>query len=62
VATWANRSANYLNAVRLGSGRLTATGTVVKIGTRVGFAEATVTDDSGALIATASSTLLIFDL
>jgi uncharacterized protein (TIGR00369 family) len=52
---------NYLKAVRLGTGRLTASGTVVKIGTRVGFTEATITDDSGALIATASSTLLIFD-
>ena len=53
---------SYLKAVRAGSGLLTATGTVVKSGSRVGFTEATVTDGSGALVATASSTLLIFDL
>ena len=53
---------NYLKAVRLSSGRLTATGTVVKSGSRVGFAEGVVTDASGAVVATATSTLLIFDL
>lgn len=53
---------NYLKAVRLDSGVLTATGTVVKAGSRVGFAEGVVTDGSGAVVATASSTLLIFDL
>ncbi len=53
---------SYLKAVRAGSGLLTATGTVVKAGSRVGFTEATVTDGSGALVATASSTLLVFDL
>jgi uncharacterized protein (TIGR00369 family) len=53
---------NYLKAVRLSSGQLTATGTVVKTGSRVGFAEGVVTDESGAVVATASSTLLIFDL
>jgi uncharacterized protein (TIGR00369 family) len=53
---------SYLKAVRSGSGLLTATGTVVKAGARVGFTEATVTDGSGALVATASSTLLVFDL
>jgi uncharacterized protein (TIGR00369 family) len=53
---------NYLKAVRLGSGTLTATGTVVKSGSRIGFAEGAVTDASGAVVATASSTLLIFDL
>ena len=53
---------NYLNAVRLSSGLLTATGTVVKAGSRVGFAEGVVTDASGAVVATATSTLLIFDL
>ena len=53
---------NYLKAVRLSSGLLTATGTVVKSGSRVGFAEGVVTDASGALVATATSTLLIFDL
>ena len=53
---------NYLKAVRLSSGLLTATGTVVKAGSRVGFAEGVVTDASGAVVATATSTLLIFDL
>lgn len=53
---------NYLKAVRLDSGQLTATGTVVKSGSRVGFAEGVVTDASGAVVATATSTLLIFDL
>ena len=53
---------NYLKAVRLTSGVLTATGTVVKSGSRVGFSEGVVTDESGAIVATASSTLLVFDL
>jgi len=53
---------NYLKAVRLSSGRLTATGTVVKAGSRVGFAEGVVTDAGGAVVATATSTLLVFDL
>jgi uncharacterized protein (TIGR00369 family) len=53
---------NYLKAVRLSSGVLTATGTVVKAGSRVGFAEGVVTDAGGAVVATASSTLLVFDL
>lgn len=53
---------NYLKAVRAGSGVLTATGTVVKAGSRVGFAEGVVTDADGAVVATATSTLLVFDL
>ena len=53
---------NYLKAVRLASGTLTATGTVVKAGSRVGFAEGVVTDAGGAVVATATSTLLVFDL
>jgi uncharacterized protein (TIGR00369 family) len=53
---------NYLRGVRLDAGPLTATGTVVKSGSRVGFTEGAVTDASGALVATATSTLLIFDL
>ncbi|WP_006241194.1 PaaI family thioesterase [Mycolicibacterium tusciae] len=53
---------NYLKAVRLTSGLLSATGTVVKSGSRVGFSEGVVTDESGAIVATASSTLLVFDL
>ena len=53
---------SYLKAVRSSSGLLTATGTVVKAGSRVGFTEGVVTDASGAVVATASSTLLVFDL
>ncbi|MDT5319074.1 MAG: hypothetical protein QOD88_1596 [Mycobacterium sp.] len=53
---------NYLKAVRLDTGRLTATGTVVKSGSRVGFTEGVVIDGSGKLVATATSTLLVFDL
>lgn len=53
---------SYLKAVRASSGLLTAVGTVVKAGSRVGFTEGVVTDESGAIVATASSTLLVFDL
>ena len=53
---------NYLKPVRLNAGPLTATGTVVKSGSRVGFTEGVVTDTSGAIVATATSTLLVFDL
>jgi uncharacterized protein (TIGR00369 family) len=53
---------NYLKAVTVASGTLTAVGTVVKAGSRIGFAEGKVTDASGKLVATASSTLLIFEL
>ncbi|CUR60175.1 Thioesterase family protein [metagenome] len=53
---------SYLKAVRASSGKLTAVGTVVKAGSRVGFTEGVVTDASGAVVATASSTLLVFDL
>jgi uncharacterized protein (TIGR00369 family) len=53
---------NYLKAVRLSSGLLTATGTVVKAGSRVGFAEGVITDAGGAVVATATSTLLVFDV
>jgi uncharacterized protein (TIGR00369 family) len=53
---------NYLKAVRLDNGPLTATGTVVKSGSRVGFTEGVVADGSGKVVATATSTLLVFDL
>jgi uncharacterized protein (TIGR00369 family) len=53
---------NYLRAVTMSSGPLTAVGTVVKAGSRIGFTEGKVTDASGALVATATSTLLVFDL
>lgn len=50
---------NYLRAVTLASGTLTATGSVTKPGRRVIFAEGEVRDASGALVATASSSLLV---
>lgn len=53
---------SYLKAVTVASGTLTAEGTVIKAGSRIGFAEAKVTDASGALVATATTTLLIFDM
>ncbi|MFI2362282.1 PaaI family thioesterase [Promicromonospora sp. NPDC019610] len=52
---------SYVKAVR-GGGPLTAEGTVVKAGSRVGFTEGVVRDATGAVVATASSTLLIFDV
>lgn len=51
---------SYLKAVRQSSGALTAVGTVIKSGSRVAFAEGSVCDASGAMVATGSSTLLIF--
>ena len=53
---------NYLKPVRLDAGPFTTTGTVVKAGSRVGFTEGVVTNASGAIVATATSTLLVFDL
>ena len=53
---------SYLKAVRPSSGLLTATGRVVRVGSRVGFTEGEVVDASGAVVATATSTLLVFDL
>ncbi|PUB29960.1 uncharacterized protein (TIGR00369 family) [Promicromonospora sp. AC04] len=53
---------SYLKAVRGDGGALTAEGTVTKAGSRVGFTEGVVRDASGAVVATASSTLLVFDL
>jgi uncharacterized protein (TIGR00369 family) len=51
---------NYLRAVHLASGPLTAVGTVVKPGRRVAFAEGEVRDAAGRTVATASSSLLVF--
>lgn len=53
---------SFLKGVTTRSGLLTAVGTVVKAGSRVGFTEGVVTDESGAIVATATSTLLVFDL
>ncbi|MEE1621635.1 PaaI family thioesterase [Zafaria sp. J156] len=53
---------NYLRAVTAGSGLLTCTGTVVKPGSRVAFAEGKVVDASGKVVATASGSLLVFPI
>jgi uncharacterized protein (TIGR00369 family) len=53
---------NYLRAVHLTSGPLTAVGSVVKPGRRVAFAEGEVRDAAGTVVATASSSLLVFPL
>lgn len=53
---------NYLKSVTEASGPLLAVGTVVKAGSRVAFTEAQLADASGALVATATSTLLVFEL
>jgi uncharacterized protein (TIGR00369 family) len=52
---------NYLKAVRGDAGDLSARGRVVKRGRRVIFAEAEVHDPSGALVGTATSSLLGVD-
>lgn len=53
---------NYLRPVRADTGTLTAIGTVTKPGSRVAFAEGRVTDAAGKLIATATSSCLVFPL
>jgi uncharacterized protein (TIGR00369 family) len=53
---------NYLKGVTASSGPLTAVGTVVKAGSRIGFTEGKVIDAAGNLVATATSTLLVFEL
>jgi uncharacterized protein (TIGR00369 family) len=50
---------SYLRPVHGSSGPLVAVGTVVKPGHRVAFAEGTVSDASGKIVATATSTLLV---
>lgn len=52
---------NYLRALDTDSGVLTVTGTVTKPGSRIAFAEGVVTDSEGRTVATASSTLLVFE-
>jgi uncharacterized protein (TIGR00369 family) len=51
---------NYLRSVHASSGPLTAVGTVVKPGRRVAFAEGEVRDAQDRVVATASSSLLVF--
>lgn len=51
---------SYVRAITAASGTLTAVGRVVKPGKRVAFAEAELRDAAGRVVATASSTLLVF--
>jgi uncharacterized protein (TIGR00369 family) len=51
---------NYLRPVHDEIGEITCVGTVTKPGSRIAFAEGAVTDSAGRLLATASSTLLVF--
>lgn len=51
---------SYLRPVLADTGMLTAVGIVTKPGSRAAFADGTVHDSNGKLVATASSTLLVF--
>lgn len=53
---------NYLRPVQIAAGVLTAIGTVTKRGKRVIFAEGEVLDAAGNVVATASSSLLVFPI
>jgi uncharacterized protein (TIGR00369 family) len=53
---------NYVRAVTVGSGELSAEGLVVHGGRRSAVAEGRVVDARGRLCATASTTCLVFDL
>jgi len=53
---------NYLAGITATTGPLTAVGTVIKPGKRVAFAEGVLTDAAGKVVATASSTLLVFPI
>jgi uncharacterized protein (TIGR00369 family) len=50
---------SYLRPLRTDTGPVRATGKLVKVGRRVAFSEASLTDDHGAVYATASSSLLV---
>ncbi|WP_022881055.1 PaaI family thioesterase [Gryllotalpicola ginsengisoli] len=52
----------FLRPILAGSGRLRCEGTVTKPGSRVAFAEATLVDGQGRLVATATSSLAVFAL
>ncbi len=53
---------SYLRSLNDRSGTVRARGRVVSAGRRVAFAEATLHDGDGRLCATATSTLLVFDV
>ncbi|TVT17469.1 PaaI family thioesterase [Amycolatopsis acidiphila] len=50
---------SYLKAIHPSAGEIRARGYVVKVGSRVGFAEAELRDEAGTLLATASGTCLV---
>jgi uncharacterized protein (TIGR00369 family) len=51
----------YHKAITAGTGLVRAEGRVISLGRRAAFAEATLTDASGRLYASATSTLLVMD-
>jgi uncharacterized protein (TIGR00369 family) len=53
---------SFLSALSTTTGPLTAIGRVIKPGKRVAFAEAELVDSAGKVVATASSTLLVFPI
>lgn len=53
---------SYLRGLSERSGKVRATGRTISVGRRVAFAEATLHDGDGRLCATATSTLLVFDV
>ncbi len=53
---------SYLRALDERSGVVRAEGKVISVGRRVAFSEATLHDGAGRLCATATSTLLVFDV
>lgn len=53
---------SYLRALSEDSGTVRATGRTISVGRRVAFAEAELHDGEGRLCATATSTLLVFDV
>ena len=55
-------SVSYLRPILAGSGTLRCEGLVTKPGSRVAFAEGRLTDGAGRLVATATSSLLVFAL
>lgn len=53
---------SYLRGLSESSGTVRAVGRVTSLGRRVAFAEATLHDGAGQLCATATSTILVFDV
>lgn len=53
---------SYLRGLSDASGTVRATGRIISVGSRVAFAEAELHDGEGRLCATATSTLLVFDV